>query len=211
VRIPRQPPHIGRLRPDNLTTRQAELLEEIQALYLRDGFSRHTLDALASELRCSKMTLYTLAPSREQLAVAVLRRFFEAVSADITHQTRMVAGPEEKIEVTIRAMADGLLEMSPVCFHEMLGFEPTRQVYEGFARGHAETLAGLLDRASEGAPRVPGPFVAELVKVAIESACAGELEADTAIPPSAAVDHLVSVALLSLPPRRVHPRPTPRR
>jgi AcrR family transcriptional regulator len=210
VRIPRQPPHLGRLQPNSLTARQAELLDEIEALYLAEGFSRHTLDALAMELRCSKMTLYTLAPSREQLAVAVLRRFFDGVAADVVREVRLARDAAAKIETAVRTTAARLLEMSDTCFHELIGFEPTRVVYEQFARGRAVELASLLDDA--GAPgTVPGTFTAEIVKLALDSLCAREFEAESGIDTDAAVDHLVALTQLTARPHRRATRRAPGR
>jgi AcrR family transcriptional regulator len=210
VRIPRQPPHLGRLQPNSLTARQAELLDEIEALYLAEGFGRHTLDALAAELRCSKMTLYTLAPSREQLAVAVLRRFFDRVEAEIVREVRLARDLDTKLERSIRAMATRMLEMSDVCFHELISFEPTQAVYAQFARGRASDLAALLDDA--GRPgRLPGAFTAEVVKLAIDSLCAREFEAESGIDPEAAIDHLVALTTSTARPPRRATRPAPGR
>src|SRR5213076_1897274 len=51
------------------TARQRALLADLEALFLAEGFAAFTLDDLAGRLRCSKSTLYALAPSKEQLAV----------------------------------------------------------------------------------------------------------------------------------------------
>jgi AcrR family transcriptional regulator len=209
LRIPRQPPHLGRLQASSLTARQAELLDEIETLYLSEGFSRQTLDALASTLRCSKMTLYTLAPSREQLAVAVVRRYFERAAEEIEHEVLLRSSAAARAEAFIRTMATTLLEMSDVCFHEILGFEPTRRVYEEFARDRATVLAGLLDDLGPSRSRPPGLFVAEVVKVSLDSLCAREFEAETGIDTDEAVDHLVRLALLAAAPStRSGRRPT---
>ena len=53
-----------------LTRRQAELLDQLEELFLAEGFARFTLDDLALRLHCSKSTLYALAGSKEQLARA---------------------------------------------------------------------------------------------------------------------------------------------
>ena len=59
-----------------MTRRQAELLDQLESLFLAEGFARFTLDDLAVRLRCSKSTLYALAGSKEQLALRVIRHFF---------------------------------------------------------------------------------------------------------------------------------------
>ena len=62
------------------TARQRALLSELEALFLSEGFSQFTLDDLAARLRCSKSTLYALAPSKEQLAVKVVTHFFKGAA-----------------------------------------------------------------------------------------------------------------------------------
>ena len=59
-----------------LTRRQTELLDQLEALFLAEGFAGFTLDDLAGRLHCSKSTLYALAGSKEQLAMRVVRHFF---------------------------------------------------------------------------------------------------------------------------------------
>jgi AcrR family transcriptional regulator len=52
------PPETG------LTRRQAELLDQLEALFLAQGFARFTLEDLAVGLHCSKSTLYAMAGSK---------------------------------------------------------------------------------------------------------------------------------------------------
>src|SRR5947199_3271301 len=63
-----------------LTNRQSALLAELEELFLAEGFVRFTLDDLAAKTHCSKSTLYALAPSKEQLAVRVVARFFKGAA-----------------------------------------------------------------------------------------------------------------------------------
>ena len=64
-----------------LTTRQAQLLDQLEELFLAEGFAGFTLEDLAVRLHCSKTTLYALAGSKEQLAVRVVRHFFRRATA----------------------------------------------------------------------------------------------------------------------------------
>src|SRR5262249_37346702 len=51
-------------RDSQLTGRQRALLAELEELFLAEGFLGFTLDDLAAKTRCSKSTLYALAPSK---------------------------------------------------------------------------------------------------------------------------------------------------
>jgi hypothetical protein len=88
--------------------------------------------------------------------------------------------------------------MSDVCFHEMIGFEPTRRVYDEFARARTDALVALIDDAGVAGRRVPASFLAEIVKVALDSMCAREFEAETGIEAATAVEHLLDLVFLVL-------------
>ena len=49
---------------------------------LARGFAKLTVADIARELRCSRRTLYELAPSRDDLVVRVIRRFFARTGHD---------------------------------------------------------------------------------------------------------------------------------
>jgi AcrR family transcriptional regulator len=48
-------------------TRRDSLLRRLQAIYVAEGYRRTTMSDLAARVRCSKRTLYQLAPSKEEL------------------------------------------------------------------------------------------------------------------------------------------------
>lgn len=62
--------------------RQERLLQRIEAVFLREGFRRVTVGELAARMRCSRRTLYELAPSKEALFMAVLDRVLTRI--DVT-------------------------------------------------------------------------------------------------------------------------------
>jgi AcrR family transcriptional regulator len=192
VRIPRQPPGFTGGQP-KLTQRQAELAGQIRDIYLVEGFTDLTLDALAVRLRCSKMTLYTLAPSREQLATTILRDHFNAAGQEIADAVKGEAKPSDRFEVYIRVLIAKMLEMSPVCFHEVIAFEPTRVAYESFAREQADLLQLVWDDTDGGRSVLTGAFAAQLIRLTAESLCAGEFQADSGLSPSEAVDQLIAL------------------
>ena len=53
-----------------LTDRQREVLDELGTLF-HDGFAHLTMSTIAAEVGCSLRTLYELAPSRDELVLAV--------------------------------------------------------------------------------------------------------------------------------------------
>jgi AcrR family transcriptional regulator len=115
---------------DRLTRRQAELLDQLEALFLAEGFARFTLDDLAERLRCSKSTLYALAESKERLAVRVIKHFFRKATDAVESQTFTVADPALRVTAYLSAVARALAPAGPAFHRDLDSFAPGREVYE---------------------------------------------------------------------------------
>jgi AcrR family transcriptional regulator len=113
-----------------LTRRQAELLDQLEALFLAEGFARFTLDDLAERLRCSKSTLYALAESKERLAVRVVKHFFRKATDAVESQTVTVADPALRVTAYLSAVARALAPAGPAFHRDLDSFAPGREVYE---------------------------------------------------------------------------------
>jgi len=113
-----------------MTRRQAELLDQLEALFLADGFARVTLDDLAVRLRCSKSTLYALAGSKEQLALRVIRHFFRKATAAVEERTFTVADPALRVTGYLTAVAAALAPAGAAFHRDLDAFPPGREVYE---------------------------------------------------------------------------------
>jgi AcrR family transcriptional regulator len=113
-----------------LTRRQAELLDQLEALFLAEGFARFTLDDLAERLRCSKSTLYALAESKERLAVRVIKHFFRKATDAVESQTVTVADPALRVTAYLSAVARALAPAGPAFHRDLDSFAPGREVYE---------------------------------------------------------------------------------
>ncbi|MEM7412768.1 MAG: TetR/AcrR family transcriptional regulator [Myxococcota bacterium] len=57
-----------------LTERQREILDELEAAIVEDGFAGLTMAQLAARMNCSLRTLYGLAPSKDALQLMVMDR-----------------------------------------------------------------------------------------------------------------------------------------
>jgi AcrR family transcriptional regulator len=113
-----------------LTRRQAELLDQLEALFLAEGFARFTLDDLADRLRCSKSTLYALAESKERLAVRVIKHFFRKATDAVEAQTVTEADPALRVTAYLSAVARALAPAGPAFHRDLDSFAPGREVYE---------------------------------------------------------------------------------
>jgi AcrR family transcriptional regulator len=120
----------GRQGDAVMTRRQAELLDQLEALFLADGFARFTLDDLAVRLRCSKSTLYALAGSKEQLALRVIRHFFRKATVAVEARTFTVKDPALRVTAYLTAVAAALAPAGAAFHRDLDSFAPGREVYE---------------------------------------------------------------------------------
>ena len=123
-------PSVERSASPGLTRRQAELLDQLEALFLADGFARFTLDDLALRLRCSKSTLYALAGSKEQLAQRVIKHFFRKATDAVEAQLVAESDPAIRVTAYLSAVARALAPASPAFHRDLDAFAPGREVYE---------------------------------------------------------------------------------
>jgi len=129
---------------DVLTRRQAELLDELEALFLGEGFARFTLDELALRLHCSKSTLYTLAGSKEQLALRVIRHFFRKATAAVERQTIREDDPGRRVTAYLTAVARALAPAGPQFRRDLDRFAPGREIYEQNTAAAADRVRTLI-------------------------------------------------------------------
>src|SRR5512139_919126 len=94
------------------TARQVDLLDRLVELMAAEGFSQLTLDDLAERLRCSKTTLYALAPTKQQLVVEVVKQYFRSAVVAVESRVDEASGPSEKVVAYLDAVAEYLKPLS---------------------------------------------------------------------------------------------------
>lgn len=62
-----------------LSPRARAALDQLEDLFIAEGFARFTVRDLAGRLKCSLRTLYEIAPSKRELVLVVLDRFLHRV------------------------------------------------------------------------------------------------------------------------------------
>ncbi|MGP4021082.1 TetR/AcrR family transcriptional regulator [Saccharopolyspora sp. 5N708] len=176
----------GRRRPVN--ARRAELLDRLRDLFLAEGFAHFTLDDLAARLHCSKSTLYTLAGSKEQLAVRVVAHYFKIATERIEQRVAASGDVREKVRVYLEAAAEALRPASREFIDDMAANLSTRATYEANAHAAADRIRGFI-RAGvrQGVFReVHAGFVGEMVGRTIVGIQRGEIGARTGLSDAAA-------------------------
>jgi AcrR family transcriptional regulator len=180
-----------------LTRRQAELLDQLEGLFLAEGFARFTLDDLALRLRCSKSTLYTLATSKEQLALRVVKHFFRKATAAVEADTVTEADPALRVTAYLSAVARALAPASRAFHRDLDSFAPGREVYERNTAAAAERVRELItDGVAEGRFRDVHPaLVADTVTTLMFRIGRGDTARATGLDDAAAYRELAALLL----------------
>src|SRR3954447_6326499 len=180
-----------------LTRRQAELLDQLEQLFLAEGFARFTLDDLAVRLHCSKSTLYALAGSKEQLAHRVIRHFFRKATDAVEAQTVTETDPALRVTAYLNAVARALAPAGPVFHRDLDAFAPGREVYERNTALAAERIRQLIgDGVTEGRFRDVHPaLIADTVTTLMFRIGRGETARATGLDDAAAYRELAALLL----------------
>ena len=180
-----------------LTRRQAELLDQLEVLFLADGFARLTLDDLALRLHCSKSTLYALAGSKEQLAQRVIKHFFRKATDAVEARTVTVADPALRVTAYLSAVAAALAPAGEAFHRDLDAFAPGREIYERNTGLAAERVRELIaDGVARGRFREVHPaLVADTVTTLMFRIGRGETARATGLDDAAAYRELGALLL----------------
>jgi AcrR family transcriptional regulator len=180
-----------------LTRRQAELLDQLERLFLAEGFARFTLDELAVRLHCSKSTLYALAVSKEQLAHRVIKHFFRKATDAVEAHTVIEQDPALRVTAYLTAVARALAPASPAFHRDLDGFTPGREVYERNTALAAERVRELIaDGVAQGRFREVHPaLIADTVTTLMFRIGRGETARATGLDDAAAYRELAALLL----------------
>lgn len=183
-----------------LSARRAELVARLQALFLAEGFAELSIGDLTDRLRCSRTTLYALAPSKEQLVLTVVRAWFRAAAANIEARVAGTDDPREKLAVYLEAVACELQPVSAEFFADLAEFGPGNDVYQENTRYAAHRVQTLVtDGVKAGALRpVDASFVGAAAAQVMGAIQRGEIQAGTGLDAAAAYRNLADLILNSL-------------
>ncbi len=182
------------------TARQVDLLDRLVALMAAEGFSRFTLDDLAERLRCSKTTLYALAPTKQELVVEVVKQYFRSAVVIVEARVDTASAPSEKVVAYLHAVAEYLQPLSRVFMDDLSAFAPAAAVYRQNTAAAADRIRALIaEGVTAGAFRpVHAAFVAEIAAVAMFEIQRGEMFARLEMSDAEAYAELASLVVHAL-------------
>jgi AcrR family transcriptional regulator len=148
--------------------REEQMLDELETIFLRDGFRSVTVDQLARELRCSKRSLYALAPSKEELFLRVFDRYLSRLREEGARGA-MAVRPEEAFAPYLLPAIDAARKLSATLIRDMTAYAPANDMWERHQRERMAGLRALVERCvDEGIFRNANAYlVAEVVAASL--------------------------------------------
>lgn len=183
--------------PVGIARPREELLDDLVALFLAEGFSHLTLAQLAARLRCSKTTLYGLGRSKEQLTANALKQFFRLAADAVEARTAAASDPADRIATYLGAVADQLRPASAAFIADLATQPFAREIYERNTELAARRVSELIaDGVRSGDFRdVHASFVADTVAAAMQRIQTGQVLAATGLRDADAYDELAALVL----------------
>lgn len=188
------------MRPELRAVRREALLDRLVELMAAEGFAGFTLDDLAQRLRCSKTSLYQVADSRQELVVAVVRRYFAQSVPVVEERVAAESDPAARVSAYLRAVGDYLAPLSRAFVTDLGSFAPAAAVYRRNTEAAADRIRALISEGIEaGAFRqVHAAFVAEMVAATMFEIQRGEMLRRLDITDSEAYAELASFVVHAL-------------
>lgn len=186
-------------------------------MVLREGFASLGVSEIANRLSCSKRTLYDLAPSKRELVLIVLDRFFGRIRRDAALAIETAGDPQQRIYAYLQAGVRAAENLNPAAVADIHRWPPARALWQEHVRLRVEGLSRLIDSGTRAGVfrKIPPAFVAEVVFASINRLREPDFYDSTDLTISEAFDELYGMLLAALTPasdtaREIAPRRAPR-
>ncbi len=141
-------PLLPRRTEERLGPRHREILDQLESVFLTEGFASVTVAQLAASVGCSRRTLYELAPSKDALVLIVLDRFLHRVGRTALN----TVDAEQPIAEQLRSYINGALELQRLtaAFADDLADDPAaRRLLDRHFRYVMSVSESLIERGIE--------------------------------------------------------------
>jgi len=119
----------------------------IEAAFLREGLRPIRIGQLAAEARCSRSTLYELAPSKEELLLLVLERIMRRIERRGSDAIQRQREPVEQIRAMFNSGALDFAPLGATFMEAVQDYPPARWLFEEHLESARNVLEGLIEDA----------------------------------------------------------------
>jgi AcrR family transcriptional regulator len=179
-------------------TRGDALLDGLLDIYLAEGFRHLGVADLARRLKCSKTTLYSIAPSKEQIVIVAVRAFFRAATERVEHRTALPGQPRDRIATYLQAIADELRPAGPAFIADVEAFAPAREIYQRNTQAAAHRVQDLIAEARTGSTQLDPRFVGVVARLVMEAIQRGTISREANLEDSQAYAALSDLLIAGL-------------
>lgn len=164
-------------------------------MLLARGFVALNISDLAAELNCSKSTLYSIAPSKEQLLAVIVKAYFKRSTQLVEESVDTAADPVTQIGDYLMAVSTELAKASPQFFADLETFAPAGDIYRRNTQAAAARVTSLVRRARPDADAV---FMGAVAALTMESVHRGDILRATGLDDAAAYRALAHLIVAGL-------------
>ena len=175
-----------------LSARAEATLNALEDIFLKEGFRKVTVAQLARGLRCSRRTLYELAPTKDDLFLLVLDRYLARVRRMGIEAAATAATPEQAIAAYLHPAVSESRKIGPALSRDVAGFSKARKAWEAHMHQRMALLRGLVDKGVEQGVFRPinAVLVAEIMEASTRRIKDPDFLAATGMPISEAFSEL---------------------
>ncbi len=154
---------------DRYSPRQEEILDALEAIFLERGLRKTTVGELAASARCSRKTLYDLAPTKEQMFLLVLDRMWRRLGERARDGLASAGDAAEQIETFL---SEGITIFRPpwtTFIEDIEAYGPARRLFDDHVNIGLDFVADLIAKGiDEGTFRPVAPrLAAEVLGAAV--------------------------------------------
>ena len=151
------------------STRQRELLDSLEALFLAQGFRHLTIGDLVDQVSCSRRTLYSLAPSKEELVLVVIERFFNRMGVRARGEAASRTDPGEAIAAYLATGVTAFMSAQSAFTEDLESYLPTKQLYDRHLDIALRVLGQLVDAGIQAQlfRSFHSPLIAEILDACV--------------------------------------------
>ncbi len=150
--------------------RQAEILDGLQKVFLEDGFRHLTIGDLVERLRCSRRTLYSIAPSKEELVLIVVDRLFNHMGKQAYAEASACEDAGDAVAAYLNRSITTFRPVRAAFTEDVEAYMPTKQLYDRHLQIALDVLGDLVTSGIEDGSfrQFHAPLIAEILDACVD-------------------------------------------